>query len=88
MTTQTDVVDINGNTNDNIDDFRGEAPLERGTAHFVPPVEEVKPEEVKPKAKPRAKAKAKAKEEIHEEIKEISHKQNQEQKQRQRLVKK
>ena len=46
MTIQIDVVDINDNTNDNND---------------VPPVEEVKPEEVKPKAKPRAKAKAKAK---------------------------
>ena len=47
MTTQIDVVDINDNANDNND---------------VPPVEEVKPDEVKPKAKPRAKAKARAKE--------------------------
>ena len=64
MTTQIDVVEINDNTtNDHIDDVRGEAPTERGTAHFVPPVEEVKPEEVKPKAqaKPTAKAKAKVK---------------------------
>ena len=46
MTTQIDVVDINDNATDKND---------------VPPVEEVKPEEVKPKAKPRAKAKAKVK---------------------------
>ena len=39
MTTQIDVVDINDNTNDNIDET---------------PVEEIKPEEVQPKAKPRA----------------------------------
>ena len=41
MTTQFDVVDINENTNGNIDET---------------PVEEIKPEEVKPKAKPRANA--------------------------------
>ena len=53
MTTQIEVADINDNTTDNND---------------VPPVEEVKPEEVKPKAKPRAKAKPKAKEEMNEEV--------------------
>ena len=62
MTTQIEVVDINDNTNDNTD-------YVRGTADFVPPVEEVKPEEVKPKAEPMAKAKAKVREEINEEVK-------------------
>ena len=52
MTTQIQVVDINDNANDNIDEA---------------PVEDIKPEEVKPKSKPRAKAKAKA--EVHEEVK-------------------
>ena len=49
MTTQIDVVDINEYTNDNTEE---------------PPAEEVKPEEVKPKAKakPRAKAKTQVKE--------------------------
>ena len=36
MTTQIEVVDINESANDNTDDVRGEAPTERGTAHFVP----------------------------------------------------
>ena len=40
MTTQIDVVDVNDNTNGNADET---------------PVEEIKPEEVKPKATPRAK---------------------------------
>ena len=60
MTTQIDVVDIEDNANDNNDDVRGEAPTERGTARFVPPVEGVKPDEVKPKAKAKPRAKAKA----------------------------